>query len=464
MFLKKSVKFWVTFLFLVSLIKGLLWAFMVPIFQAPDEPQHYSYVQYLAEKQSFPYVKELKFEPSERLKKQMEILETEQIAHNPHIQHAYYRQSSDRHPHESLQHREVATLDPTPSEYNYIHNYGPLYYTLNLPLYFLFEPDLVKQVYSMRILSVLLSCLTVVLAFLSMRKLPHFSDKIALPAALFISFLPQFSFISGSINNDNLLILFFTLFFYLAVNWFDKILNFKQILIFILIALLALITKTQGIFLIIITGAYILWRHQKSKSVTVVFSTAVGLVLALTLLFQEVVKKFFGQWELIQSYFMEHSLLWFIQTITFTRLFRTYKSFVGRFGWLDTLLPEWAYIAFFLLLIAGLIGLIFFVYKHCKEKRTLQMVIFFAASIILVDLSYTMLFARNAVLTEYYNFPTQGRYYFIVLIPLTALLFWGLKSLSSSGKANYTAWAACYLVFVLNILSILAIIPTRYYL
>lgn len=453
MLFNKTTKFWVIFLLIITLTKGLFWVFVVPIFQAPDEPQHYSYVQYLAEKRSLPYIKELKFQPSERLAQQMKILETEQIAHNPHIQHSYYRQAADFHPHQLLQH--AATLDPTPGEYNYVHNYGPLYYLVNLPLYFLFEPDLVKQVYAMRILSLLMSCVTVILAFLIVRKLPHLGDHFALPAALFISFLPQFSFVAGSINNDNLIILWFTIFFYLAVNWLDKTLDLKKILTLAAFALLAFLTKTQGVFLLIMTAAYILWRSRRSLYLLV--ATVLGLALALIVFIQEFVKKFVGQWDTVQTYFNEHSFLWLIQTITFTRLFRTYKSFVGRFGWLDTLMPEWAYVLFFVVLMAGFIGLIFFIYQYARKKQVLKVLLFFVASIVLVDLSYTLLFARNAVLMEYYNFPTQGRYYFVVLLPLTALLFWGLRS-------RYLAWTAFYVVFLLNIVSILAIIPIRYYL
>ena len=42
---------------LIYLILGLLYALYTPAWQAPDEPAHYNYVQYLAEQRRFPVLK-----------------------------------------------------------------------------------------------------------------------------------------------------------------------------------------------------------------------------------------------------------------------------------------------------------------------------------------------------------------------------------------------------------------------
>lgn len=461
----------------ITFFKGLLWLFIVPIFQTPDEPQHYSYVQYLAEKKSLPQLKDLSFTPSPRLKQQMEILETEQIAHNAHIQHSYYRQASTTPPYQLLTSAEA--LDPTPGEYNYVNNYGPLYYLLNLPFYYLFEPNLVAQVYSMRTFSLLLSCCTVIFALLAARKLPKIGEKSAFFIALFISFLPQFSFISSSINNDNLLISIFTLAFYFMISWWDKELTLKKILGLSLMATLAMFTKTQGVLLIILSIIYVfakLWTLKKSawkkeKFTTKAFITGltlIGLATSSTLFFRELLQKLLLQWHTVEQYFNEHSILWFTKTITLTRLFRTYKSFVGRFGWLDTLMPQWAYVGFSVLLAAGILGLIMFLYRTYKNrslikgKTVLAPYLFLLGSVLLTDLMYTALFAQNAVLHEYYNFPTQGRYYFIVILPISILIFRGLQSLKLP-KAMWLQYLSVYFVILINLISILAIIPIRYY-
>lgn len=468
---KKNTKLLIILLAIITLLKGLLWLFIVPIFQAPDEPQHYSYVQYLAEKKSLPQLKDLDFTPSERLKRQLEILETDQIAHNAHIQHSYYRQASNTNPYELLQTAE--TLDPTPGEYNYTNNYGPLYYLLNLPFYYLFEPNLVMQVFSMRFFSLLLSCCTVVFAFLSALKMPQVGKRTAFLIALFISFLPQFSFISSSINNDNLLILFFTFAFYLMISWWKTELTLKRILVLALVSALALTTKTQGVLLIILSLLYVckslLGQGQQYKSqrkttklsskIIIFALTIAGLATSSILFFRELLQRTLLQWHTVEQYFNEHSFLWLAKTITLTRLFRTYKSFVGRFGWLDTLMPQWAYIGFFVILVAGALGLILFFYHKHKNRR---IYLFLLISVILTDLMYTALFAKNAVLDNYYNFPTQGRYYFIVILPISILLFQGLKSLKFPGSI-WLRYLSVYFVILINLVSILAIIPIRYY-
>lgn len=466
-------------LLLITLIKGLIWVFITPVFQTPDEPQHYSYVQYLAEKQSIPQITKLEFEASERLAKQMAILEVEQIAHNSHIQHSFYRSASSVHPHDALNAKDIIALDATPSELNYIHNYGPLYYALNLPIYLAFEPNLAGQIHAMRIFSVLLSCLTVFLVYLTSRRifkkyLSNFTLSKSFPfaTALLFTLHPQFSFISASVNNDNLIILLFSFFFYLIVRWMGETLSLKKILLLLLLGFAGFITKTQGIILMILILLYLfldlLQRVNWKKMLLFTSATIVSAIASASIFFDQILKGFVQNESAITSYFSEYSILWFLKTITFTRLFRTYKSFWGRYGWLDTLMPEWAYYMLFGLMLAGFVGLIVFVVRNLRKikehKNFLRLLGFFALSILLVDFIYTVLFAKNAVLFEYYNFPIQGRYYFIVLMPIIFLLMLGIAGLVREKWQNRAMAGAVYLVFFVHVISLFALVPIRYYL
>ena len=450
-------------LMVFTFVKGLFWVFTTPIFQAPDEPQHYSYVQYLVEKRRIPKIKELDFKPSERLAVQMQILETRDIAHNAHIQHSYYRAASDIHPHEAL--KSLENLNATPSEINYIHNYGPLYYLLNVPIYLIAEPSLPWQVYGMRAFSVLLSCLTVLLVFLSARLL---FDRWNFPLlfGLFFTLHPQFSFVSASINNDNLIILLFTLFFYLATKWWGQNLTVQKVLLLIGIGFLGFITKTHGIILGFLIFMYLLLdflrRMDLKKILLAGFALLAGILASASIFFQQIAKGFLQNPNAINDYFNEHGVLWFLKTITLTRLFRTYKSFFGRYGWLDTLMPEWAYYLFFALMLPALMGLVVFFMKS-KDKKLKSIMAFFIFSILVVDFTYTLLFAKNAILFDYYNFPIQGRYYFIVLLPILFLMFLGLSGLSKK-YVKPILYGSVYLMFFVHIIALFALIPIRYYL
>ncbi len=109
----------------------------------------------------------------------------------------------------------------------------------------------------------------------------------------------------------------------------------------------------------------------------------------------------------------------------------------------------------------ALIGLVVWFYKkHQQKESSIKIAIAACTAAIITDITYAILFARNAITMEYYNFPTQGRYYFIVILPLVALMFMGLKQLS---KTNYLSLLAVGFVIALNLVSILAIIPIRYY-
>ena len=45
---------WILILLAAILVKGIVWILLTPVFQIPDEPSHFSYVQFLAENKRAP--------------------------------------------------------------------------------------------------------------------------------------------------------------------------------------------------------------------------------------------------------------------------------------------------------------------------------------------------------------------------------------------------------------------------
>ena len=112
---------------------GVLFAVNTPSWQAPDEPAHYNYVRYLAEKGSFP------------------------ILHMGDYPHAYLEELKSRKFPPDL------SIDPLRYEFHQ----PPLYYALTAPIYGLTGGDPL----ALRLFSVVLGSGVVLLAYATARRI-----------------------------------------------------------------------------------------------------------------------------------------------------------------------------------------------------------------------------------------------------------------------------------------------------
>jgi len=151
---------------LVYLAIALLYAFLTPPWQVPDEPAHYNYIRQLAEGRRLP------------------VLEQEDYS-----QTDLARMVKERFPAE-LSIRPLSYEDHQP----------PLYYVLALPVYLLSDGSLL----ALRLFSLMIGSLLIPLAYLITRDLLPQRPRIALGAAALVAFLPQHVAILAGVNNDSL--------------------------------------------------------------------------------------------------------------------------------------------------------------------------------------------------------------------------------------------------------------------
>lgn len=146
------------------LILGALFAARTPAWQAPDEPAHYNYIAYLAEKGDFP------------------------VLHFGDYPHAYLEQI------------KAAKFPPgmPVSPIRYESHQPPLYYGLAAPVYSLAGGRLI----ALRLLSVVLGAGVVVLAYGVARRVLPGRPAPALGAAAFVAFLPQHLATVSQVGND----------------------------------------------------------------------------------------------------------------------------------------------------------------------------------------------------------------------------------------------------------------------
>lgn len=185
---------------LIAFLNAVVWSFVTPPFQAPDENGHVTYVQYLAETGDVPD-KPGKAVYSEELATLINTLRFDQIVGRPRDR-AIGSETLDeavRAVDEGGWKRvgEGGSISSSPQP--------PLFYTLEAGIYLASPWDsLVDRLYLMRLLSALLAALTTLFTFMFLREV--FRDPWVWAAgSLVVAFQPLFGFISSSVTPDSLL-------------------------------------------------------------------------------------------------------------------------------------------------------------------------------------------------------------------------------------------------------------------
>jgi 4-amino-4-deoxy-L-arabinose transferase-like glycosyltransferase len=189
-------------LFAIAALNAGCWALITPVFQGPDEVDHFAYVQSLVERGEGP-----SHDPHSKL-------ERWSGAENRALEDAGFftdHQVGDAPPpwlraRQRAYEREVAFLHPRTNDgggFTTSAAHGPLYYLTLSPAYLLTRhASIFSQLTLMRLTSALLGALTVLFTFLLVRELAPGRAWLAVLAALLVAYEPMYSFISGIVNND----------------------------------------------------------------------------------------------------------------------------------------------------------------------------------------------------------------------------------------------------------------------
>ncbi len=189
-------------LFAIAALNACCWALITPVFQGPDEVDHFAYTQSLVERGEGP-----SHDPSSPLARWSG-------AENLALEHTDFftdHQVGDtRMPwNRSLERkyfREVAKTKPKGDDgggYTTSAAHGPLYYLALAPAYLITRGGSVfSQLTLMRLTSALLAALVAMFTYLLARELAPRRQWLAVLAALLVTYEPMYGFISGIVNND----------------------------------------------------------------------------------------------------------------------------------------------------------------------------------------------------------------------------------------------------------------------
>lgn len=406
---------WLIILLIASFIKGLIWLFVTPIFQIPDEPSHFSYIQFLAENNRVPHPRREQFTSKE-------LFSVSQIVNfNWQIQHPVwqgYQQNwlekiksinpVDRH---GYQQNSFLTSLKRPG----------LYYSVAGVIYQLFDQaNFLWRFFAIRMFSLLCQLIIIGLTYKICQKIFN-KPNLSLLSATAVSLHPAFSFILNGVSYEALGVLVATLFIYLAVNK-------SKIIWLLLTALTGILIKPDLIFLWLLLP-FCLPKKPRLIFLGFLMFSFIGLFL-LNPIIDQVVR---GQYLWLDKYLYilplkdyadyanqfiqlisNHEI--FSKTIDYGRIFiqvhyhQIFAWYWGVFGWLEKTMPPLVYTVLKLLTLISLIGLI-----NLKKIKFLILTVVLQAMIIIVN--DWLVFLNSGQI-----YGIQGRY-FLPAISAQMILF-----------------------------------------
>jgi len=395
---------------LVYLILALLYAVYTPAWQAPDEPAHYNYVQYVAEQHRFPVLKPGDYPAA--------YLEEIKAAHFP----------------------PEMTIAPIRYEFHQ----PPLYYLLAVPVYTLFGDALLP----LRLFSAAIGALLLLVVYWTMRELAPNRPRLALGAIAFVAFLPMHLAMTAAINNDTLAELFLATVLLLAIRYLKQAGSppeeEKDTRLLVLLGFttgLGLVTKSSFyiapplVLLAIVVRA--LWLDEASPSITHgLGSLALYLLpagLALPWWLRNIAlyggPDFLGLGRHDQvvvgqlrtaEFIAEHGVVQLVRDFFATSL----CSFWGQFGWMGVLLDQRLYQALAIASTLALIGFLIWAIRIWHRRKELPKWQWAAGCL----LTLAGLFTLASYVWYNTNFlQHQGRYLFPALVPISLVVTLGWR-------------------------------------
>ncbi len=431
-----SSKIILGFLFFFILGKSLLWLFMVPIFQSPDEASHFAYVQRLAEGG--------KFNPRRTNITSKEIIQVAEIVgFNWARNHPYWLG------YQPFWQEKIQKIEPEAKkdfDQKYLQPVGqrakknpPLYYYLATLFYYLFySSNFLYRFFSVRFFSLIISLITLFLIY-QIGVLIFQKRLEVITLIILVAYQPMFSYLGVSVNSEVLAILLVTLFIFFGLKALKEgkknnivlalLTVFIGILvkpiIVILFLVFPLILKkrlTKGflfslivILTIFLAGSFLinlsvkdktfdLWRYQIAFA-----DYQASLVFLIKVLNKEIISK-------LINYFINNKE---------TYLTNIFPGYWGVFGWLEAAMPITVYRILKVICGFSFLGIIKWFWQEKQKFRLvfflLMTVLFYLLAIIFNDF--------KTYVEEGEAFGIQGRYFLPTISAQMILLILGLKTL-----------------------------------
>jgi len=442
-------------IFLLAIVHGLLYAFLIPPWQAPDEIAHFEYARLFAE--HWRPLSQADISPT----LEQEIIDS---LYRYQAWHLIGKPTPAERP---------TRLDDTPffnTSRTVYSRFSTGYVPYALAVWPLVQQDIIIQLYAMRSVSVLLGAIVVALAFYTARLMEPDFPQLALGTALFLIFLPQHAFIMATVSDGNLAECLAALVIYLLVKMWQGGIRWLLIVIGLSAVLVALLAKPSAYFLLplmlIIAPSFL--RRSVDARRLIWSRSAIGLLGALGAV---VVLAAWGLTQPIIIRLIGYSLqdptksdrLWAVLTAQghyslLNAVWGTFKSYWLTFGWMSLSLPETSYYLLLGLTAAALIGLVIRLrVQSGLPGASLYRILSLSASLPIAILLVSFLVSSFGL----YLF--QGRYVFGGIVAQALLLTVGWLNLFPRRHAGWALWAMTSGLLFLDIISLGWVVIPFYY-
>lgn len=347
--MREKILFWGIIVAFIAL--GTYYSVTIPLFETPDEVWHYAYVREIALRHGLPVVR----------------VGTEQAWAQEGIQAPlYYLVGASL-----IAWMDAHQLDVLPAPNPFARIGEPRAATNDNRNAFLHTADenfpwrgTALAVHLLRLYSVALGALTVALTFALAREVFPASSALPFVAALFVASLPQFLFISASINNDNLATLLATATLWQLARIVRHSLTYRRTVLLGVFVGLALLAKFNTVALIpiallVITLVVLLrgvWREAfvQASLFLLVVALVAGWWYARNLALYGDVSGLSLMIELVGARAAPISLTRWLVAETEGLRFSTW----GVFGWMNVLATPAFYWFYDLLALTGAVGMV----------------------------------------------------------------------------------------------------------
>ncbi|HLE81195.1 MAG TPA: DUF2142 domain-containing protein, partial [Dehalococcoidia bacterium] len=234
-----------TFLILllaVTFVSGVFWAAVIPIWQIPDEPAHYGYIQALGEDFSFLPPQDMLL--SEDIRRVNDLTGLGAVPFHNDVTQPFTAGSR-----QGPQEEEVRELPRSLRVQDIVSSSNPAasypsgyYFPASLIYRLLGSQDVLTIMFGLRIFSAFLTTVTMLFSYLTLKR--FFPDESAAKAtALVIALSPMYIYMGMAVNVDVLVWLFFSIYLYLLTRAFTDGLSMRLNLLLALTVALGLWVK-----------------------------------------------------------------------------------------------------------------------------------------------------------------------------------------------------------------------------
>src|SRR3989338_4850690 len=261
---------WLVILLITAFIKGLFWLFLTPIFQIPDEPSHFSYIQFIAENNRLPH-------PRREVVSTRELMDVAKtVKFDWQITHPVWQGYTDdwQAKLKAIEPRQEWESNPELTALK-----RPVgYYYLASQVYGIFDQqNFLWRFFFVRIFSLICQIVIIWLVYLTAQKLFK-NNWLSLASAAGVGFHPGFSFIVSGISYEALAALAVSVFVYLATA------KAKPVFL-VLTAFVGILIKPDLIFLLLLLP-FLLPKKYKKWVTGVLIGLLVGVGITLPLVNQ----------------------------------------------------------------------------------------------------------------------------------------------------------------------------------